>query len=84
MISGYVVLGVVVVAASYIAVYVLRMENQKREVDLNEDDLDEEVDDMLAERFIGSPDECIDRIAKFRDGAGVDHVIAMYNRRQLS
>jgi len=48
------------------------------------DDLDEQVHEMLEERFIGSPEECIDRIAKFRDEVGVDHVIAMYNWRQLS
>lgn len=48
------------------------------------DDLDEQVYDMLEERFVGSPDECIDRIAKYHEEIGVDHVIAMYNWRQLS
>jgi alkanesulfonate monooxygenase SsuD/methylene tetrahydromethanopterin reductase-like flavin-dependent oxidoreductase (luciferase family) len=47
------------------------------------DDLDEQVQEMLEERFIGSPEECIDRIAKYRDEVGVDHVITMYNWRQL-
>lgn len=46
MISGFVVLGVVVAAAGYIAVYVLITEYRKREVDLVEDVLD---DDLLAE-----------------------------------
>lgn len=48
------------------------------------DDLDEQVYDMLEDRFVGSPEECIDRIAKYHEEVGVDHVIAMYNWRQLS
>ncbi|MFP9061669.1 LLM class flavin-dependent oxidoreductase [Natrialbaceae archaeon A-chndr2] len=48
------------------------------------DDLDEQVYDMLEDRFVGSPEECIDRIAKFHEEVGVEHVIAMYNWRQLS
>lgn len=48
------------------------------------DDLDEQVYDMLEDRFVGSPEEVVDRIAKFHEEAGVDHVIAMYNWRQLS
>jgi alkanesulfonate monooxygenase SsuD/methylene tetrahydromethanopterin reductase-like flavin-dependent oxidoreductase (luciferase family) len=48
------------------------------------DDLDEQVYDMLEDRFVGSPEECIDRIAKYHEEVGVDHVIAMYNWRRLS
>jgi alkanesulfonate monooxygenase SsuD/methylene tetrahydromethanopterin reductase-like flavin-dependent oxidoreductase (luciferase family) len=47
------------------------------------DDLDEQVYDMLEERFVGSPEECIDRIANVHERAGVEHLIAMYNWRQL-
>ena len=46
-------------------------------------DLDAQVDDMLEERFVGSPEEVIDRVARYRDGVGVDHVICMYNWRDL-
>ena len=48
------------------------------------DDLDEQVHDLLEERIVGSPEECIDRIARFNEGAGVEHLIAMYNWRRLS
>ena len=48
------------------------------------DDLDEQVYDMLEDRFVGSPDECIDRIEKYHENVGVDHIIAMYNWRKLS
>jgi alkanesulfonate monooxygenase SsuD/methylene tetrahydromethanopterin reductase-like flavin-dependent oxidoreductase (luciferase family) len=48
------------------------------------DDLDEQVHEMLEERIVGSPEECIDRIARFDEGVGIDHLIAMYNWRRLS
>lgn len=47
------------------------------------DDLDEQVYDMLEERVVGSPEECIERIDEFRRRAGVDHLIGMYNWRRL-
>lgn len=47
------------------------------------DDLDEQIYEMLEERFIGSPEECIDRIATWQEDVGIDHLIAMYNWRQL-
>ncbi|MFB6070147.1 MAG: LLM class flavin-dependent oxidoreductase [Halanaeroarchaeum sp.] len=48
------------------------------------DDIDEQVHDMLEERFVGDAEEVIDRIATYHENVGVDHVIAMYNWRDLS
>lgn len=47
------------------------------------DDLDEQIHEMLEERIIGSPEECIDRLAEWEDRVGIDHLIAMYNWREL-
>ncbi len=46
-------------------------------------DLDAQVDAMLEERFVGSPEAVIERVARYREEAGVDHVICMYNWRDL-
>lgn len=48
------------------------------------DDLDEQIYEMLEERVIGSPEECIDRLARWEEDVGIDHLIAMYNWRNLS
>ena len=48
------------------------------------DDLDEQVYEMLEDRIVGSPEECIERIETFHEDVGVDHLIAMYNWRRLS
>ncbi|MFB6160761.1 MAG: LLM class flavin-dependent oxidoreductase [Haloferacaceae archaeon] len=47
------------------------------------DDLDAYVDEMLRQRFVGSPEEVIDRIEEFEDSVGVDNVICLYNWRKL-
>lgn len=47
------------------------------------DDLDAQIDEMLEDRFVGSPEECVERISRFEAEVGVDHLIAMYNWREL-
>ena len=48
------------------------------------DDLDEYVDEMLRQRFVGSPEEVTERIEAFEEAVGIDHVICLYNWRTIS
>ena len=47
------------------------------------DDLDAFVDEMLRQRFVGSPETVIERIEAFQDSVGLDNVICIYNWRKL-
>lgn len=46
-------------------------------------DVETQVDEMLAGRFVGSPEEVVGRIEAFEEAAGVDHVICLYNWRTV-
>lgn len=47
------------------------------------ENLDEQAYELLDDRIVGSPEQCIDKLARFREGCHLDHLIAMYNWRQL-
>ena len=47
------------------------------------DDLETYVDEMLRQRFVGTPEQVIDRIESFRDSVGVENVICVYNWRHV-
>jgi len=50
---------------------------------VGEDGIESKVDEMLRQRFVGSPEEVIERIEAFEAAAGVDHVICLYNWRTI-
>ena len=47
------------------------------------DDLETYVDEMLRQRFVGTPEQVVDRIEDFRDSVGVENVICVYNWRHV-
>lgn len=64
----------------------IRTYQERGAQDINEEiqDLDEQIEAFIEERFVGSPDECIARIEKYADAIDPDVIVCGNGWRELS